>query len=59
MSSQSRDLTPVNNNFSYNCLNQIDTELQGGSDKSGILKIFLENLTAQLEINRFIKLKRN
>jgi hypothetical protein len=27
--------------------------LQGGSDKSRILKIFLENLTAQLKINRF------
>jgi hypothetical protein len=27
--------------------------IQGGSDKSGILKIFLENHTAQLKIIRF------
>jgi hypothetical protein len=31
----------------------IGTLIQGGSDKSGILKIFLENLTAQLKIFRF------
>ncbi len=27
--------------------------IQGGSDKSGLLKIFLENHTAQLKIIRF------
>ncbi len=30
-----------------------DPEVQGGSDKSGIFKIFLENPTAQLKIIRF------
>jgi hypothetical protein len=28
-------------------------KIQGGSDKSGILKIFLKNRTAQLKIIRF------
>jgi hypothetical protein len=28
-------------------------DIQGGSDKSGILKIFVENHTAQLKIIRF------
>jgi hypothetical protein len=28
-------------------------DIQGGSDKSGILKIFVENLTAQLKIIQF------
>jgi hypothetical protein len=32
--------------------------VQGGSDKSGILKIFLENHTAQLKIIRFYKSKK-
>ncbi len=32
--------------------------IQGGSDKSGILKIFLENLTAQLKIIQFYKIKK-
>jgi hypothetical protein len=32
--------------------------IQGGSDKSGILKLFLENLTAQLKIIRFYKTKK-
>jgi hypothetical protein len=32
--------------------------IQGGSDKSGILKVFLENLTAQLKIIRFYKTKK-
>jgi hypothetical protein len=34
-------------------------DVQGGSDKSGILKIFLENHTAQLKSSEFIKLKKN
>jgi hypothetical protein len=34
-------------------LYKIYTSIQGGSDKSGILKIFLENLTEQLKIFRF------
>jgi hypothetical protein len=29
------------------------SDIQGGSDKSGIFKIFLENHTAQLKIIRF------
>ncbi len=32
---------------------RIYTYMQGGSDKSGILKIFLENLTEQMKIFRF------
>jgi hypothetical protein len=32
--------------------------IQGGSDKSGILKIFLETHTAQLKIIRFYKSKK-
>jgi hypothetical protein len=31
---------------------------EGDSDKSGILKIFLENLTAQLKIIQFYKIKK-
>ncbi len=31
----------------------VNCNIQGGSDKSGILKIFLENHTAQLKIIRF------
>jgi hypothetical protein len=34
------------------------TGIQGGSDKSEILKIFLENLTAQRKIIRFYKTKK-
>jgi hypothetical protein len=38
---------------------QLGTQaLQGGSDKSGILKSFLGNLTAQLKIIRFYKTKK-
>ncbi len=33
-------------------------QVQGGSDKSGIIKIFLENLTAQLKIIQFYKIKK-
>jgi hypothetical protein len=33
-------------------------DLQGGSDKSGILKIFLENHTAQRKIIRFYLSKK-
>jgi hypothetical protein len=33
-------------------------DIQGGSDKSGILKIFLENLTAQLKVIQFYKTKK-
>jgi len=33
--------------------------VQGGSDKSGILKIYFETHTAQLKIIRFIKVKKN
>jgi hypothetical protein len=32
--------------------------MQGGSDKSGILQIFLENLTAQLKVIQFYKTKK-
>jgi hypothetical protein len=32
--------------------------IQGGSDKSGILKILVENLTAQLKIIQFYKTKK-
>jgi hypothetical protein len=32
--------------------------MAGGSDKSGILKTFLENHTAQLKIIRFYKSKK-
>jgi hypothetical protein len=32
--------------------------VQGGSDNSGILKIFVENLTAQLKIIQFNKTKK-
>jgi hypothetical protein len=32
--------------------------VQGGSDKSGLLNLFLENLTAQLKIIRFYKTKK-
>ncbi len=32
-------------------------EIQGGSDKSGILQAFLKNYTAQLKINRFYRNK--
>jgi hypothetical protein len=37
----------------YSILQQAYGYIQGGSDKSGILQIFLENLTAQLKIIRF------
>jgi hypothetical protein len=33
--------------------------IHGGSDKAGILKIFLENLTAQLNIIQFYKTKKH
>jgi hypothetical protein len=32
--------------------------VQGGSDKSGILKLFIENHTAQLKIIRFYNSKK-
>ncbi len=34
------------------------SEVQGGSEKSGIFKIFLENPTAQRKISRFYKTKK-
>jgi hypothetical protein len=42
----------------YGCARRVQTLLQGGSDKSGILKIFLENLTAQLKVIQFYKTKK-
>jgi hypothetical protein len=36
----------------------IQSGIQGGSDKSGILNLFLENHTAQLKIIRFYKTKK-
>jgi hypothetical protein len=35
-----------------------DVNVQGGSDKSGILKIFLENHSAQLKSSDFIEVKK-
>ncbi len=40
-------------NISITTSNPDTMFLQGGSDKSGMLKIFLENHTAQLKIIRF------
>ncbi len=39
--------------ITLSCTEVPSTIIQGGSDKSGILKIFLENHTAQLKIIRF------
>jgi hypothetical protein len=37
----------------------VKTKIQGGSDKSGILKTVLQNHTAQLKIIRFYQNKKN
>ncbi len=37
----------------------IRSTVQRDSDKSGILKIFLENLTSQIKILRFYRSKKN
>ena len=40
------------------CYPKFFENIQGGSDKSGLLHLFLENLTAQLKIIRFYKTKK-